>query len=135
VIEIVGEAEDAAGSAHSAVPLDARNSRLDRAENETRRDIMGHLGSFSIDALRSRRTSRKSCEKASRRLRSLIAKANRWGLTADEVVELPATKRLLPGRATSTSATWTTLAAIALILGAGIVLLLYICAPCISRTT
>jgi hypothetical protein len=93
---------------------------------------MGHLGSC-LDALGSRRTSRKSCEKASRRLRSLIAKANRWGLTADEVVELPATKRLLPGRATLTSAT--TLAAIALILGAGIVLLLYICAPCISRTT
>ncbi|EZA53695.1 hypothetical protein X777_06802 [Ooceraea biroi] len=93
---------------------------------------MGHLGNGCLDGLGSRRTSRKSCEKASRRLRSLIAKAKRWGLTTEEVVELPATKRLVP---TSTSATWTTLTMIALILGGGIMVLLYICAPCITRRT
>ncbi|TGZ49983.1 Uncharacterized protein DBV15_11607 [Temnothorax longispinosus] len=91
---------------------------------------MGHFGNC-LDGL-SKRTSKRSCEKASRRLRSLIAKARRWGLTTKEVAELPAMKKLVPTRITSGSATWTTLAMIALILGSGMVLA-YICAPCITR--
>lgn len=91
---------------------------------------MGHFGNC-LDGL-SKRTSKRSCEKASRRLRTLIAKARRWGLTTEEVAELPAIKKLVPTRITSSSARWTTLAMIALVLGGGMVLA-YICAPCITR--
>lgn len=119
--------------ASAAITVGLRNLSerdFDWPKNETRRDIMGHLENC-LDGL-SRRTSKRSCEKASRRLRSLIAKARRWGLTTEEVAELPVTKRLVPTRVTSTSATWTTLAMVALILGGGIVLA-FICAPCITR--
>lgn len=92
---------------------------------------MGHLDNC-LDGL-SRRTSRRSCEKASRRLRSLLFKARRLGLTTEEVVELPAVKKLLPNRAAPASATWTTLAMIALILGGGVIVLALICAPCVRR--
>jgi len=91
---------------------------------------MGHFGNC-LDGL-SKRTSKKSCEKASRRLRSLVAKARRWGLTTEEVAELPAIKKLVPTRVTSNSTPWTTLAMIALVLGGGIILA-YICTPCITR--
>ncbi|KAI4482859.1 hypothetical protein M0804_008712 [Polistes exclamans] len=77
------------------------------------------------------RTSRMSCEKASRKLRYLIAKAKRLGLTTEEVAELPAIKRLLPGRIMST--TRTTLFIIVLILGGSLVLA-FLCAPCIARS-
>lgn len=80
---------------------------------------------------RTRRTM--SCEKASRRFKNLITKAKRLGLTTEEVVELPATKRLLPARLTSTSTAWTTLAMIVLVVGGGIVLA-FLCAPCVARS-
>ncbi|KYN07561.1 hypothetical protein ALC62_01763, partial [Cyphomyrmex costatus] len=99
-------------------------------KNETRRGIMGHFENC-LDGL-SKRTSKKSCEKASRRLRSLIAKTRRWGLTTEEVAELPTIKKLVPTRVTSSSNIWTTLAMIALVLGGGIILT-YICTPCITR--
>nr|KAF7420665.1 hypothetical protein H0235_010962 [Vespula pensylvanica] len=77
------------------------------------------------------RTTRMSCEKASRRLRYLIAKAKRLGLTTEEVAELPTIKRLVPGRVMST--TRTTLFMIVLILGGSLVLA-FLCAPCIARS-
>ncbi|KAK2580885.1 hypothetical protein KPH14_005955 [Odynerus spinipes] len=77
------------------------------------------------------RTSRMSCEKASRRLRYLIAKAKRLGLTTEEVAELPAIKRLVPARVMSS--TWMTLFMIVLILGGSFVLV-FLCAPCVARS-
>lgn len=94
---------------------------------------MGHFENCLENGI-SRRTSKRSCEKASRRLRSLIAKARRWGLTTGEVAELPAIKRLVPNRVNPSSAARTTLAMILLLLGGGIVLA-YICAPCITRSS
>ncbi|KAK2585630.1 hypothetical protein KPH14_010254 [Odynerus spinipes] len=38
------------------------------------------------------------CEKASRRLRTILVKASRLGVSTAEVARLPATKKLLPQR-------------------------------------
>lgn len=80
------------------------------------------------------RTSRMTCEKATRRLKFLLGKAKKLGLNAEEVIELPATKRLLSTRLASVSTVWTTLAMIVLLLGGTV--LAFLCAPCVveSRT-
>lgn len=78
-------------------------------------------------------SSRMTCEKASRRLKFLLGKAKRLGLNAEEVVELPATKRLLSTRVTSGYTAWTILAVIALILAGGAVLA-FLCAPCVAKS-
>ncbi|CAL7949209.1 unnamed protein product [Xylocopa violacea] len=70
-----------------------------------------------------------SCEKASRRLRLLLGKAKRLSLSTDDVVRLPAAKKLLSARVASDSIVWTILATIALILGGGLVLVLFY-VPC-----
>ena len=77
--------------------------------------------------------ARMSCEKASRRLKFLLGKAKRLGLGTDEVVDLPAAKRLLSARVTSASTVWTILAMIALILGGGLILI-FLCTPCVARS-
>lgn len=74
-----------------------------------------------------------SCEKASRRLKFLLSKTKRLGLSTDEVVGLPAAKRLLSARVTAASTVWTILAMIALILGGGTILIFF-CAPCVTRS-
>ncbi|KAG6796775.1 hypothetical protein HZU73_08183 [Apis mellifera caucasica] len=74
-----------------------------------------------------------SCEKASRRLKFLLGKARRSGLSTDEIVDLPAAKRLLSTRVTPFSTVWTILAMLALILGGGAVLIFF-CAPCAAKS-
>lgn len=83
--------------------------------------------------IQQKKTLRMSCEKASRRLRFLLTKARRLGFTTDEVVELPAAKKLLSARVTSASAMWTILVMMALFFGGGVVLILF-SAPCVSRS-
>ena len=63
----------------------------------------------------------------------MLNKTKRLGLSTDEVVELPAVKRLLSARVTSSSTAWTILAMIALILGGGVVLVFF-CAPCVAKS-
>ncbi|KAL2713323.1 hypothetical protein V1478_017021 [Vespula squamosa] len=41
-------------------------------------------------------TTKSSCEKASRRLRTILVKASRLGVSTAEVAKLPAAKKLIP---------------------------------------
>ena len=72
-----------------------------------------------------------SCEKASKRLRILIAKAKRLGISQEEVADLPTAKKLTTVRVTSF--TWSILAAIGIIILGGSLFLIYLCNPCNGR--
>lgn len=70
-----------------------------------------------------------SCDKASRRLKHLIGKAERLGLNSQDIIELPAAKKLIVKTRTSSTRN-TILATIIFILIGGIVVASF-CTPCI----
>lgn len=55
-----------------------------------------HVKSRSSSNSKSNNTTKVGCEKASRRLRTILVKASRLGVSTSEVAGLPAAKKLFP---------------------------------------
>lgn len=59
---------------------------------------MDHVHVRSRSSASKSNPTKMACEKASRRLRTILVKASRFGVSTAEVARLPAAKKLIPQR-------------------------------------
>ncbi|CAD6216388.1 GSCOCG00004544001-RA-CDS [Cotesia congregata] len=74
-----------------------------------------------------------SCEKASRRLRYIIAKAKRFGLAEYELADLSGAKKITTSKSGPFN-TWYLIALVIAIIICGTLVLALVCNPCSSRS-
>lgn len=72
-----------------------------------------------------------TCEKASKRLKILMARAKRLGINNEEITDLPAVKKLTTGKVQPI--TWSTFAAFVIVILGGGIFFIYLCNPCNAR--